>query len=82
MITLTNITKLETLPISSALKTFLHNQLIQTPFDTPDAAKESWQALDNHCLTLSITDQAGSGLYLLFPCDTQCPELTRWMEDT
>ena len=32
-------------------------------------------APDNYCLALVITDQEGSGLYLLFPKDTQCPVL-------
>ena len=36
-------------------------------------------APDNHCLALVITDQAGSGLYLLFSKDTQCPVLQSLM---
>jgi hypothetical protein len=32
-------------------------------------------APEDHVLILLITDQAGSGLYLLYPKTTQCPEL-------
>lgn len=32
-------------------------------------------APDDHCLSLLITDQSGSGVYLLFPKSTQCPLL-------
>jgi len=40
-------------------------------------------APEDHVLILLITDQAGSGLYLLYPKTTQCPELlalARWAD--
>ena len=34
------------------------------------------EAPDNHCLSLTITDDAGSGVYLLFPKDCPYPGLS------
>jgi hypothetical protein len=40
-------------------------------------------APEGHVLILIVIDQAGSGLYLLYPKITQCPELkalARWAD--
>ena len=56
MITLSDLSQLDNLPLSSILKTYLMNELIGQPFDNLDDANQFWQETSTQLILLEPSD--------------------------
>lgn len=60
MITLTELSDLDSLPLSQPLKSFLNRHLIQLPFGTHENAQTSWNELENRLILFDPKDSVYS----------------------